>query len=60
LPDSAVIDVAGAEFSEELLRPDRLEVVDEELPQLEDVVPGVDFMKPFRSKITDKTKFGQI
>jgi hypothetical protein len=40
LPDSTVIDVSRAKLSEELFGTQRLEVVDEELPELEDVVPG--------------------
>jgi hypothetical protein len=39
-PDSTMIDVSGTKFPEELLGPDRLEVVDEKLPELEDVVPA--------------------
>jgi hypothetical protein len=34
-----VVDVSGAKFSKELLGPEGLEVIDEELPELEDVVP---------------------
>ena len=35
-----MVDVPGAKFAEELLGSERLEVVDEELPELEDVVAG--------------------
>jgi len=39
-PDSTVIDVSRAKLPEELFGSERLEVVDEELPELEDVIPG--------------------
>jgi hypothetical protein len=35
-----VINISRAKLSEELFGTQRLEVVDEELPELEDVVPG--------------------
>ncbi len=39
-PDSTMVNISGTKFAEELLGPDRLEVVDEKLPELEDVVPA--------------------
>ena len=35
-----MIDISSAKLSKELFGPQGLEVVDEELPELEDVVPG--------------------
>jgi hypothetical protein len=35
-----MVNISGTKFAEELLGPDRLEVVDEKLPELEDVVPA--------------------
>ncbi len=45
-PDSTMVNVSGTKFAEELLGPDRLEVVDEKLPELEDVVPA-EVVPPF-------------
>jgi hypothetical protein len=39
-PNSTMVNISGTKFAEELLGPDRLEVVDEKLPELEDVVPA--------------------
>lgn len=40
LSNAYVIDGAGAEFAEEFFRPQGAKVVDDERPQMEDVVPG--------------------
>ncbi len=41
-----MVDVAGTKLAEKLLGPDRLEVVDEKLPELEDIVPA-EVVPPF-------------
>ncbi len=41
-----MVDVSGTKLAKELLGPDRLEVVDEKLPELEDVV-SAEIVPPF-------------
>ncbi len=48
-----MVDVSGAKFSKELLGPEGLEVVDEELPELEDVVPVANVIKLYIDAIYD-------
>jgi hypothetical protein len=48
-----VVDVSGAKFSKELLGPEGLQVIDEELPELEDVVPVEKVIKLYIDAIYD-------